>query len=313
MPRNGWGTENEEKDMNRSSVCSIGLAVAGYALTGAGLLATSESAHGAIAQRTIFLQASTPVGAGLNVTWDPSSQQYYAAGTGSGEPLYAPVFTYSASGALVDEFPAFLEHDLRSINYNSNTNKLELMTFNARDGGTGAVGGREQGLFEAVRDASGLPTGATSVLLGALPGNLGRQTMPVYDAGRDQFYSFSNTNIFNRVSRVNGSLLGTIALDTAPIGNPGFTWFASGFDQQNDLLVVTSGNTERAYTYRLDGTHVGTWDLDIDAGGFYGTGFANGQLFVFDSARSGWQGYAIPSPSSLALFGVAAIFSRRRR
>ena len=126
-------------------------------------------------------------------------------------------------------------------------------------------------------------------------------------------YWFSNTNIFNRVSRADGSLLGTIALDTAPIGTPGFTWFASGFDQQNDLLVVTSGNTEQAYTYRLDGTHVGTWDLDIDVGGFYGTGFANGQLFVFDSARNGWQGYAVPSPASLGLFGVAAVFSRRRR
>lgn len=299
--------------MKGNAVCSIGLAVTGYALTGAGLLAMSESAHGAIAQRTIFLQASTPVGAGLNVTWDPSSQQYYAAGTGSGEPMYSPLFTYAANGTLVDEFPAYLEHDLRSINYNSNTNKLELMTFTARDGGIGAVGGRAQGLFEADRDASGLPTGSTTALLGSLPGNLGRQTMPVYDAGRDLFYSFSNTNIFNRVSRVNGSLLGNIALDTAPIGNPGFTWFASGFDQQNDLLVVTSGNVDKAYTYRVDGTYADTWDLDIDVGGFYGTGFANGQLFVYDSARSGWQGYAIPSPSSLALFGIAAIFSRRRR
>jgi hypothetical protein len=227
--------------------------------------------------------------------------------------MYSPVFTFSAAGTIVDEFPAYLEHDLRSINYNPNTNKLEVMTFNARDGGVGTAGNRDQGLFEASRDASGLPTGSTNVLLGSLPGNLGRQTMPVYDAGRNQFYSFSNTNIFNRVSRADGSLLGTIALDTAPIGNPGFTWFASGFDQQNDLLVVTSGDADKAYTYRLDGTYVNTWDLDIDVGGFYGTGFANGQLFVYDSSRNGWQGYAIPSPASVGLFGLAAVFSRRRR
>jgi hypothetical protein len=297
-----------------SKTSSVRLSMAGCALVGLGLLAWSDSANAAVAQRTLLLQATQPVGAGLNVTWDPNSQQYYTAGTGSGEPMFSPVFTYSSTGTVVDVFPAYLEHDLRSINYNSNSNKLELMTFTARDGGVGAVGGRDQGLFEALRDASGLPTGSTSVLLGSLPGNRGRQTMPVYDAGRNEFYSFSNTNVFNRVSRADGSFLGNITLDTAPIGDPGFSWFASGYDQENDLLVVTSPSpVNKAFTFRLDGTHVGTWDLDIDVGGFYGTGFANGQLFVYDNVQQGWQGYSIPSPASLSLLGIAALVSRRRR
>lgn len=293
---------------------SVGLSIAGCVLVGIGMFACSDTANAAVAQRTILLQASQPVGAGLNVTWDPNAQRYYAAGTGSGEPMFSPVFTYTSTGTVVDTFPAYVEHDLRSINYNSNTSKLELMTFTARDGGVGSVGGRDQGLFEAARDASGLPTGSTSVLLGSLPGNRGRQTMPVYDASRNEFYSFSNTNVFNRVSRADGSFLGNIALDTAPIGDPGFTWFASGFDQENDLLVVTSPSpVNKAFTFRLDGTHVGTWDLDIDVGGFYGTGFANGQLFVYDNTQQGWQGFTIPSPTSLSLLGAAALFSRRRR
>lgn len=280
----------------------------------AGLAGVPAVARAQVAQRTILLQGSVPVSAGLNVTWDPVAQRYYAAGSGGGEPMFSPVFTFSPSGAQIGDLPAFVEHDLRSINFNANTGKLELMTFTARDGGIGAVGGRAQGLFEAVRDASGLPTGSTAQLLAALPGNLGRQTMPVYDPGRDLFYSFSNSNVFNRVSRVDGSLLGTIALDTAPIGNPGFTWFASGFDQQNDLLVVTSpGPVNKAHRFRLDGSYVDSWDLDLEVGGFYGTGFANGQLFVYDPARSGWQGYQIPTPASFGVLAGAALLVRRRR
>jgi hypothetical protein len=260
------------------------------------LLVSAKSVHAAIAQRTIVLQTDTPPAAPLNVTWNPTLRQYYAAGAGSGEPMYSKGYVFSETGTLLQTFSE-LEHDLRSINYNPNTNKLEAMTFNARDGGIGTVGGRPQGLFEANLDAGGLFTGSTSMLLGALPGNLGRQTMPVYDAGRNEFYAFSNTNIFNRVSRADGSLLGTIALDTTPIGNPGFTWFASGFDSQNDLLVVVSPATDDAYTFRRDGTYVETWELDIDVPSFYGAGFANGQLFVYDQSRNAWQGYDISSSS----------------
>jgi hypothetical protein len=297
--------------MQRSRSSALVGVLAG-SIAALGVVGTSTSAEAGVATRTIVLPTSAPPGAGLNVTWHPGFRQYYAAGAGAGEPLLSDLYVYSETGAPLQEFGE-IEHDLRSINYNANTGNLELMTFNARDGGIGDVGGRAQGLFAAGLDGSGLVTGSTSLLLATVPGNLGRQTMPVYDTGRNLFYSFSIANTVHRVSRVDGSLLGTITLDTAPIGNPGFSFFAGGFDEQNDLLVVASSATNQAYTFRLDGSYVDTWDLDIAAPFAYGVGFANGQLFVYDGARSAWQGYAIPAPASLGLLCLGAVAGLRRR
>ena len=252
--------------------------------------------HGADAERTVFLAASVPPAAGLNIAWHAAQQKYYAVGPGAGEPMYSSVYVFSGAGAELQAFTQ-IELDIRSVNYNPTTTKLEVMTFNARDGGVGAVGNRPQGLFEVALDGAGLVTGTVTQALSPLPGLLGRQTMPVLDATRNELYSFSNTNQLRRVSRVDGSQLGTITLDTAAIGSPSTTWFGIGFDAVNDYLVVTSfGPGSKAYRFGLDGSYVDTWNLDIEVSQFYGgASVANGQFFVFDPARNGWQGYAFVS------------------
>ncbi len=257
---------------------------------------TLTAAHAADAQRTVFLATSVPPAAGLNLTWHPVQQKYYAVGPGAGEPMFSSVYVFSAEGEQLQAFTE-LPHDVRSVNYNPATANLEVITFGARDGGVGTIGGRLQGLFNMTIDAAGLVTGATTLSLAALPGLQGRQTMPVLDASRNELYSFSNTNLLRRVSRVDGSQLGTITLDTAAAGGVLTTWFGIGFDAQNDYLVTTSyGPESKAYRFRLDGTLVDSWNLDIEVSQFYGgASFLNGQFFIFDPARNGWQGYAFVS------------------
>ena len=76
--------------------------------------------------------------------------------------------------------------------------------------------------------------------------------------------------------------------DLIPIGSPSLRSYAIGFDPGSDLLVVTSGATEKAYTFALAGAYVKTWDLDTDVQTSYRMGFTKGQLFVFDQVRNGW-------------------------
>ncbi len=272
---------------------SVLSSVAACSLVSLGALGLPSFAAAQTAERTIFLAPSRVPGAGLNVTWHPVFRQYYAAGPGCCDPFAGAIYVFSETGAELQANTA-IPHDLRSINYNQNTGKLEVVTFTARDGGVG--NGLQQGLFDAALDAAGLTTGTTAELLPSLPGLLGRQTMPVYDALRDEFYSFSNTNLLRRVSRADGSLLGTITLDTDAAGTPAplTTWFGIGFDAANDYLLVSGYETEKVYRFRLDGSFVDAWNVDIDVQQFYGgTSFVNGQLFVYDNARSGWQGYLL--------------------
>lgn len=254
---------------------------------------TIPLAQAADAQRTVFLAASVPPAAGLNITWHAAQQKYYAVGPGSGEPMYSRVYVFSPAGAELQAFTE-IELDVRSVNYNPTSNKIEVITFTARDGGVGSIGNRPQGLFEVTLDGAGLVTGPVTQALSPLPGLLGRQTMPVLDPARNELYSFSNTNQLRRVSRVDGSQLGSITLDTAAAGNPSTTWFGIGFDTVNDYLVVTSfGPGSKAYRFRLDGSYVDNWNLDVEVSQFYGgASVANGQFFVFDPARDGWQGYS---------------------
>lgn len=303
------------RDHVKTAVSELGtLAVA--SVMAAGVLGVSHQAEAGVAQRTTFLQTSITPSAGMNVTWHPGFRQYYAAGSGSGDAgsFYSKLYVFSEAGSEVQAFFE-VEHDLRSVNYNPNTGQLEVLTLRARDGGIGAVGGRPQGLFAVPLDAAGQVTGSTTMLLPSLPGLRGTQTMPVYDSARNRLYSFSNTNVLNVVSRVDGSLIGNVTLDTAAAGSPPTTWFGLGYDAVNDYLVATAyAPINKAMRFRVDGSYVDSWDLDIDVPQFYGgVSVANDQLFVYDNARNGWQGYTIPSPGSLALLGLAAAATCRRR
>ncbi|MCB1746724.1 MAG: PEP-CTERM sorting domain-containing protein [Gammaproteobacteria bacterium] len=255
------------------------------------------------------INGSTPMG----VAYHSGFNQYYASRGGSSS--YSG-YVWNASGTLLQNQTP-LGVDARGWNYNPNTNQMELVSYNATGGGASF------GLFNMHLDGSGLLTGANTQILGAMPGLNGNQTMPAYDATRDQFYSRNTNGTVNIVERNDGSLFGSIALDLASAGNPGLQGQFIGYDPLFDVLVTLDVTNTRALVHDLSGAFLGASQLS----GFnptqanFNAGYANGQIFVYDSQISGWRGFdifgdavAAPEPGTLALMGLLLpAFAGRRR
>jgi hypothetical protein len=238
------------------------------------------------ATRTIFLDAgmhsfSVP----SPVAYHPGFDHYYASDTGS---TAVPGFVFPGTGGAPLQTQTPLNIDPRAWNFNANTGQLEIVTFNAVAGGAG------QGLIKPGVDSSGMLTGGTSSLLASMPGNTDSQTAPAYDAGKDVFYSRGSTNVVNVVRRSDGSLAGTIVLNFTAAGIAGAYSDGIVFVPDVSWLVVLDSGSNRAIAFDLLGNFVGASTLDITVtAGARRPGYANGQLFVFDGARNGWQGYHI--------------------
>jgi len=236
--------------------------------------------------RTIFLDAgSYSFDVPSSVAYQPTFDHYYASDTGT---TTRPGFVFPGTGGAALQVRMPLNIDPRGWNFNPNTGLLEVVSFNAVAGGVG------QGLIEARVDATGMLTGATSTLLPSMPGNNGDQTAPAYDAVRDLFYSRSSGNTVNVVRRSDGSLAGTIVLDFTTAGISTVLSDGIVFVPEPRWLGVLDDSSDSVAFFDLLGTFVGTTALDIAIDSTARRpGYTNGQLFVFDSARNGWQGYRI--------------------
>lgn len=264
-----------------------------------------------VAVPTILLDVSdvdTTISVPSTVTYHPGFDTYYASATGN--PNYAGFVFGSAGGAPIHvEEP--LNIDVRAWNYNANTNLLEVVTYDAVTGGAG------RGLIEAQTDGSGLLTGGTASLLAAMPGNNGSQTAPAYNATANVFYSRDDNNVVNRVSRIDGSLLGTINLDFVSAGITSAPDDGIVYVPEIDALGVLDESAETLSLFDGSGAFLANVSLPLDVGGSSRRpGYANGQLFVWDSTLDGWQGLrilddvssitAIPTASTVGLvvFGL---------
>jgi len=236
------------------------------------------------ATRTIFLARSDTASSPMNVAYHPGFARYYASDPGFPS---RSAFVFDSAGALLQrQSPVSIE--ARAWNYNANTRQLEVVSYDAKHGGVG------WGLILPGVTDGGALTGDTSVLLASLPGLANEQTMPAYDAVANVLYSRAYGSTVNVVSRLDGALVSTINLDLAAAGNPGLTAFALGYDAASQWLIVVSANPDnRAYVFELNGAYVGSSQLDIAVRVAYGMGYGNGQLFVNDDTRNGWQGYSI--------------------
>jgi len=236
--------------------------------------------------RTIFLDAgSHSFSVPSTVTYNPTFDQYYASYTGF---TGVPAFVFGATGGSPVQTRMPLNIDPRAWNFNPNAGLLEVVTFSAVTGGAG------QGLIEARVDATGMLTGATSTLLPSMPGNDGSQTAPAYDAVRDLFYSRSSSSTVNVVRRSDGSLAGTIVLDFTTAGISTVLDDGIVFVPEPRWLGVLDDASDSVAFFDLLGKFVGTTALDIMIDSTARRpGYTNGQLFVFDGARNGWQGYRV--------------------
>lgn len=250
-------------------------------------LGTSASAQPPAAlSRTIFLDAgahgfSVP----STVTHHPGFDRYYASDTGS--PGF-PAFVFGAGGGVALQVLPALNIDARAWNYNANTGLLEVCSYDAVSGGAG------RGLIQAQIDGGGNLTGGTATLLASVPGLADSQTAPAFDPGANVLYSRSDSNTVNVVSRTDGTQVGTITLDFAAAGASTVPDDGIVFHPGQGWLGVLDSDLDVVHFFDLTGDHVGSSAVDIDiTGTARRPGFANEQIFVFDVARNGWQGYGV--------------------
>jgi len=227
-------------------------------------------------ERTIFLEIGPGGSVAMNVTYHSGFEYYYG---GYGGFVGSEGFVWDVAGKRIQD--AVPNIDQRAWNYNPSEDQLEICSYNAQGGG-GAYGLIMPGL-----DEDGLLTGETTLLLASVPGLISTQTMPAYDPANDVLYSRDRAAAVNVVKRSDGSLVRSFTLSDAPT----LTDYAIGYDETAKLIVVTTTDGNRALAYDTDGNYVDEWNLDVTVPSNYRMGYTNGQLFVFDDARNGWQGY----------------------
>ena len=254
-----------------------------FLLLSAGLPALAQPV--ANPARTIFLDVGAE--SDSSIAYHPTFDQYYAADIGNGS---FPGFVFDNSGTLIQTQDP-INVDVRALYYNSNTGFVESVSYNAISAGP------QRGVIHMETDPAGLYNGSTSILLALVPGLASAQTVPAYDAARDQFYSRDGSNSVNVVSRSDGSQTGTITLDFTTAGVGSVESNAIAYVPEEDWLVVADNANDNAVVFDIDGNFLGNSALDMDVNFSYGLGYANGQLFVLDAGRDGYQGYNITGAS----------------
>jgi hypothetical protein len=231
--------------------------------------------------RTIFLQSGgSNWGAPMNVAYDPGRDLYYTGG--GGFPANdATVLDGNGNIVSTNQVPA----DLRSWFYNPNTGNLELVSYNA------VGGGGDYGFFTCGRDGSGYLDGTKTLVLANMSGLNGSQTMPAFDPVANVLYSgTSGSTTVNKVDRATGSLISTISCTGGPGSNGGYS---VGYDGDENWLMLFDSTGSRVMVYDgTSGAYIGSAAVDLTYAN-YGFGYANKQVWVYDSNRNGWQGYDI--------------------
>ncbi|MCA8928108.1 MAG: hypothetical protein KDC18_08550 [Alphaproteobacteria bacterium] len=208
-----------------------------------------------------------------SIAYDPILGLYYGSQIGSS--------TYTAdvwdgNGAIQQSLDP-LNIDARSWFYNENTGNIELVTFSS-------------GLFSVNRDISGQLLGTYEELNASLSGSPTGQAVPSYNPLTNELYAYgSGGNIVSVIDHDTGALKSTIELDFQSAGISGLNSYFIGFDPVENALIGVSDST--AYVFGLDGSFRGSSTLTVAADGDFDAGYANGQLFLFDSQIQGWQGY----------------------
>lgn len=262
--------------MSKNRIGYLGLAVGALGLSCS--LAQAQPHNGV---RTIFLPSGGQNwGAPMNVAYDPGRDLYY---TGGGGFPSNDATVLDGSGNIVSTTP--VPADLRSWFFNPNTGNLELVSYNA------VGGGGDYGFFTCGRNGSGHLDGTKSLIFSSMSGLNGSQTMPAFDPVANVLYSgTTGSTTVNKVDRATGNLISTIACTGGPGGNGSYS---VGYDGDEDWLMLFDSSGSRVMVFNgTSGAYIGSATVDVTYGN-YGFGYANKQVWVYDSSRGGWQGYDI--------------------
>jgi PEP-CTERM motif len=246
-----------------------------------------------------------------NVAYNPTFQQYYGGylGVTNGDSQFA----WNSTGALLQSTrDVNVFFDSRSYYFNPNTGNLESVTYDAKDGSAFF----HLGLVTVGLDNAGLVKLDYPFILTSMPGLPDTQSSPAFDPARNRFYAYDGSGKVDVVSRVDGSLSSTIALDLASAGNPKLQG-GIGYDPTNDLLIMMDYGNNKALIFGIDGSYLGASQLpaDFPISGYLG--YTNGQLFEFDTRGQDWQGFqilqagstapSVPEPGGFLLAGLGLI------
>lgn len=262
--------------MLKNRTCQVGLSI--VVLTAACSGAQAQLHDGV---RTVFLQSSgSNWGAPMNVAYDPNLDLYYTGG--GGFPSNSATVN-NANGTIA--YTTTVPVDLRAWSHNPSTGKIEAVTYNCVNGD-----GATYGFFSIGRSGGNLD-GTKTTILNSMPGLNGDQTMPAFDPAANVLYSGSYaSNTVNKVSRTNGSLISTITCSGGPGSN---TTYSVGYDADENWLMLFDSAGSRVMVFDgSSGAYIGSAATDV-TNTYYGFGYCNKQVWVYDGARNGWQGYDI--------------------
>jgi hypothetical protein len=239
----------------------------------------------------------------MTVAYIPSLKRYYIADGGlapMGSDTEAPVsksqiHAYDDEGKYVNS--AKPGYDNRSIYYNSNSNKLETITYNISSFGGFSP---NAGIFSIDLTETGEVKDTSSDVFGFNPAFGDANTMPSYNAGKNQYYAKQGRSCKVLVVDLKAKEpISEINLDLAKAG--------VAFDDVSDYFVAYTGikgeefelldiDHKAVLVFDLSGKYVGKSELPKDLklrshNHLNGAGYANDMLFVYHDSEGEFGTY----------------------
>lgn len=239
----------------------------------------------------------------MTVAYIPSLKHYYIADGGlapMGSDTEAPIsksqiHAYDDEGKYVNS--AKPGYDNRSIYYNSNSNKLETITYNISSFGGFSP---NTGIFSIDLTETGEVKDTSSDVFGFNPAFGDANTMPSYNAEKNQYYAKQGRS--NKVLVVDLKVreqIGEINLDLVKAG--------VAFDDVSDFFVAYTGikgeelelldiDHKAVLVFDLTGKFIGKSELPKDLklrshNHLNGAGYANDMLFVYHESEGEFGTY----------------------
>lgn len=239
----------------------------------------------------------------MTVAHIPSFKRYYIADGGlapMGSEFEAPIsksliHSYDDSGKYINSSrPGY---DNRSIYYNTNTNKLETITYNISSFGGFSP---NTGIFSIDLTDTGDLKDTSADVFGFNPAFGDANTMPSYNPVTNQYYAKQGRS--NKVLVVDVKMrepISEIALDLVKAGvanddvSDYFVAYTGAKGEEFELLDI---DHKAVLIFDLNGKYVGKSDLPKDLklrshNHLNGAGYANGMLFVYNESEGEFGTY----------------------
>jgi hypothetical protein len=237
--------------------------------------------------------AKAPTSRPMTIAHVPHLKRYSIADGGLAAPPGDPMGARSPSEVHVyDESGNYLSSakpglDNRSIYYNTNTQRLETVTYNVSSEAGMSPG---TGIFSLPLNEDGSLVNDSHEISGHNPAFGSAGTMPSYDADRNLYYAKQNrSNLVHIVDPAKREAVGQIRLDLDAAGTDpdGIShYFVAYTGVQGEELALLDVDRKAVLVFDLHGKFIGRSALPASLklrsqNHINGTGYCNGMFFVF--------------------------------